>query len=96
MWPLWAAIVSAVAVAEELVLRGSLFTLLERACGPFAAVALTAIAFALLHVPLYGWGVVPIDLAVGVWLGGLRLLTGGPAAPAVTHVLADLASWWLL
>lgn len=96
MWPLWVAIVSAVAIAEELVLHGSLFTLLEREHGPYAAVALTSVVFALIHVPLYGWGVLPIDLAAGVWLGGIRLVSGGPAAPAITHVLADLATWWLL
>lgn len=96
LWPLWASIVAAVAVAEELVLRGSLFTLLERAGGPYAAVVVTSVLFALLHVPLYGWGVVPIDLAAGVWLGGLRLVSGGPAAPTVAHVLADLAAWWLM
>jgi hypothetical protein len=46
-------------------------------------------------VPLYGWGAVPLDLAVGVWLGGLRLVTGGWAAPAVAHTFADLAAGWL-
>jgi hypothetical protein len=30
-----------------------------------------------------------------VWLGGLRLQSGGAGAPAVAHTLADLASWWL-
>ena len=49
----------------------------------------------LLHVPLYGWGSLPLDLAVGVFLGVLRALTGSLAAPAAAHVLADLAGWWL-
>jgi hypothetical protein len=44
---------------------------------------------------MYGWTAVPLDLAVGVWLGGLRLATGGVAAPATAHALADLAYWWL-
>ena len=43
----------------------------------------------------YGWHVVPLDLAVGVWLAGLRLLSGGVAAPAMAHGLADIATWWL-
>jgi hypothetical protein len=30
-----------------------------------------------------------------VWLCGLRLASGGVAAPAVAHALADLATWWL-
>ena len=55
----------------------------------------TAIAFAALHLPLYGWGSVPLDLAVGLVLGVLREQTGGWAAPAICHVGADLAAWWL-
>jgi len=55
----------------------------------------TSVAFALMHVPLYGWHVVPLDLGVGIWLGGLRLLGRGVAAPALAHVLADLVTWWL-
>jgi membrane protease YdiL (CAAX protease family) len=84
-----------VVAGEEVLLRGALFAALERAAGPVAAVAVTAVAFALMHVPLYGWEVVPLDLGVGVWLGGLRLATGGVAAPAVAHWIADLSTWWV-
>lgn len=92
---LWTPVVVAIATAEEVLLRGALFAALQEAAGPAAAIALTAAAFALLHVPLYGWQVLPLDLAVGVLLGGLRLLTGGVTAPAVAHALADLAAGWL-
>ena len=34
-----------------------------------------------MHVPLYGWHVVPLDLAVGLVLAGLRIWTRGLAAP---------------
>jgi membrane protease YdiL (CAAX protease family) len=95
-WPLWAAVVTLVAVAEELLLRGVLFNAIERVGGPVIAVAVTAVSFALLHVPLYGWGVLPLDLAVGIWLGGLRVAGGGVTAPAVAHVVADLAAWWVV
>lgn len=91
----WAAITTLVATAEELVLRGVLFDALDRLAGLLAAIVLTSVLFALIHVPLYGWHVVPLDLAVGVWLAGLRLLSGGVAAPAIAHTLADLATWWL-
>lgn len=67
--------------------------------GRFAAALVAAIAaalaFALIHVPLEGWSIVPLDLGVGLWLAGLRLLTRGVAAPAAAHVVADLATWWL-
>ena len=76
-------------------LRGALFDGLARLGGPAAAIALTSLAFALMHVPSYGWQVVPLDLGAGLLLGGLRLLSGGIAAPAIAHALADLATWWL-
>ncbi len=52
-------------------------------------------AVGLLHVPLYGWTALPLDLAVGLLLGGLRMAAGGWGAQAVAHPVADLAGWWL-
>jgi CAAX amino terminal protease family. len=91
----WAAITILVASAEEALLRGRLFDAVRRAGGVVPALAITTVAFALIHVPLYGWHVVPLDLAVGLGLGGLRLATGGVTAPAAAHAIADLATWWL-
>ena len=91
----WALVTIVVALAEEAVLRGLLFERVRRAGGTLAALLLTSVVFALLHVPLYGWHVVPLDLAVGLALGGLRIATRGIAAPAVAHAVADLATWWL-
>lgn len=90
----WAAVTLVVAVAEEAVLRGILFSCLRRAGGTTLAVLLTTALFALMHVPLYGWHVVPLDLAVGLVLGGLRAVSGGVVAPAAAHAVADLATWW--
>jgi membrane protease YdiL (CAAX protease family) len=91
----WAAITVLVATAEELVLRGVLFEAVDDASGAAAAVVATSLAFALIHVPLYGWHVVPLDLGVGLLLGGLRVVTGRVSAPAAAHAIADLATWWL-
>ena len=91
----WALVVALVAAAEEALLRGALMDELLRRVRPELAVAVAAVAFAALHLPLYGWVALPLDLAVGVWLGGLRLRSGGAGAPAVAHTVADLASWWL-
>jgi len=88
----WAAAVTVVATAEELFLRGALFDALG---GRALAVVVTAGLFALMHVPLYGWHVVPLDLAVGVVLGVLRIEAGTAAAPAITHVGADWVGWFL-
>jgi membrane protease YdiL (CAAX protease family) len=91
----WAAITVLVATAEELLLRGALFDAFENTSGGAVAVIATSLAFALMHVPLYGWHVMPLDLGVGLFLGGLRLVTGGVTAPSVAHAIADLATWWL-
>jgi membrane protease YdiL (CAAX protease family) len=94
-FPRWAAVVTAVSVAEEVLLRGVLWNAAVTWRGEWVALALTTVAFALLHVPLYGWSVLVLDLAVGLLLGGLRMLSNGWGAPAVAHTAADLAGWWL-
>ena len=91
----WALVTLVVASMEEAVLRGALFDRLERVAGVAPAILLTTFAFALMHVPLYGWHVVPLDLAVGLVLAGLRISTRGLAAPIAAHAVADLATWWL-
>ncbi len=91
----WALVVTVVATAEELFLRGALYDAAQAWAGSVAAELLGAAAFALLHVPLYGWHVLPLDLAVGIVLGGLRAYTGTVTAPAITHVVADVAGWFL-
>jgi membrane protease YdiL (CAAX protease family) len=93
--PVWAAVVTVVAVAEEVLLRGVLWSAAEQWRGTVAALVLTTAAFGLLHVPLYGWDALPLDLAVGLLLGGLRMATGGWGSAAVAHTVADLAGWWL-
>lgn len=84
-----------VTVAEEVLLRGALFDAARAWRGPRAALGLSSVAFALFHVPVYGWRVLPLDLAVGCCLGALRLATGSVTASAAAHTLADLAGWWL-
>ena len=59
------------------------------------AVVVGAGCFALLHVPLYGWHVPPMGPGRGVVLGGLRQASGTAAAPAVSHVGAELLGWFL-
>jgi membrane protease YdiL (CAAX protease family) len=91
----WAVVVTVVATAEEMLLRGALYDALATRAGVWTAISVGALAFALLHVPMYGWGAVPLDAAVGVWLGVLRAVTGSITAPTVTHVVADWAGFWL-
>jgi membrane protease YdiL (CAAX protease family) len=90
----WSAAVVVIAAAEEAFLRGALFDALDRWRGSDVAVVGAAVAFAVLHVPLYGWHVLPLDFAVGLLLGALRLATGTWTAPGLAHIGADLAGWW--
>lgn len=91
----WSIVVSMVAVAEEAFFRGALWLVLERRFGSVAALLSTTIVFGFVHVPLYGWRAVPLDLGVGLGLGALRVWSGGVAGSAVAHVVADLAGGWL-
>jgi membrane protease YdiL (CAAX protease family) len=92
---IWGLIVSIVAFAEEAFLRGALYEAISSWKGELAAVIATAVIFALLHGPLYGLRVVPLDLAVGLWLGALRVRSGSFMAPGIAHTVADLAGWFL-
>lgn len=79
-------------VAEEAFFRRFLYGWLSRR-GAIAAIAVTAVAFAAIHVPLYGPGVIALDLAAGVLLGWQRWATGGWSAPAVTHAAANVLAY---
>lgn len=92
---LWAAGASIVATCEELFLRGALFGTLQVWHGDVFAVCTSAVLFALLHLPLYGWHSVLLDAGVGVFLGVLRLTSGSTLSPVIAHILADLGGWWL-
>jgi membrane protease YdiL (CAAX protease family) len=77
------------AVGEEAFFRRFLYGRLER-WGPGVAVAGSALAFALVHVPLYGIAAFPVDLGAGLLLSWQRAATGRWSVPAATHALANL------
>jgi membrane protease YdiL (CAAX protease family) len=77
------------AVAEEAFFRRFVYDALLPG-GATLAVVGSALLFALAHVTVYGWWVLPIDLAAGFVLSWQRWATGSWKVPAVTHVLANL------
>jgi membrane protease YdiL (CAAX protease family) len=83
------ALGSLAAVAEEVFFRHFVYDVL-RPGGTALAVVGSAVLFALVHVTVYGWWVLPIDLAAGLVLSWQRSATGSWKVPAVTHVLANL------
>jgi hypothetical protein len=80
---------SLAAVAEEALFRRLAFSALLPG-GAAWAVAGSALLFGVVHVTVYGWWALPIDLAAGLVLSWQRLASGTWAIPAMTHVLADL------
>jgi membrane protease YdiL (CAAX protease family) len=77
------------AVAEELFFRRLAYGWLARG-GALIAVVGAAVLFALVHVPVYGMGVLPLDFAAGLLFGWQRWATGGWTAAAVTHAAANV------
>ena len=77
------------AVAEEAFFRRFLYGLLAPSLGATAAVLGSAAAFALVHVTVWGWWVLPLDLAAGLVLSWQRAATDRWSVPAATHVLAN-------
>ncbi|HKV30602.1 MAG TPA: CPBP family intramembrane glutamic endopeptidase [Candidatus Dormibacteraeota bacterium] len=92
-WP-WAAIAALVATLEETSIRGVLYRRWEGEAGTGAAIVVGAAVFALIHLPRYGLGAMPLDGAVGLALGGLRALTGRVWPCAVAHTVADWGAWF--
>jgi membrane protease YdiL (CAAX protease family) len=86
-WALPLGIVAA--VAEEAFFRGLLYRTLSGA-GLAVAVGGTALAFAAIHVPAYGFPAFWVDLGAGTLLSWQRWASGGWGVPAATHVAANL------
>jgi membrane protease YdiL (CAAX protease family) len=83
------------APAEELLFRGVLYGTIDRRGGPVLATGVSALAFALAHVPVYGWGSLGVAVCAGLLLGWLRWWSGSLVVPGLVHLLADLAILWL-
>ena len=77
------------AVAEEALFRRVLYERLLR-FGVVAAVAGSAVLFALVHLPAYGLAAMPVDLGAALLLGWQRYASGRWTVPAVTHAVANL------
>ena len=92
----WALIAALVAALEETAIRGVLYRRWAAEAGTIAAIVVGAAVFALIHLPRYGLGAMPLDAAVGLALGGLRALTGRVLPCAIAHTVADWGAWFWL
>jgi hypothetical protein len=77
------------AVTEEAFFRRLAYGLLAPR-GVAVAVAGSALAFAAVHLTVWGPGVLPLDLAAGLLLSWQRAASGRWAVPAATHAVANV------
>lgn len=79
-------------LCEELAFRGFLLPLLVRSVGPVVGIILTALPFALLHGPQYGWSVGHVVLVAfaGSAFGWMRYRSGSTANATVMHSAYNL------
>ena len=89
MAPLFVAGTAAAGIAEELLFRRLLYGALA-VFGTAAAVCGSAVVFAAVHVPAYGLGAFPVDLAAGLLFAWQRWASGTWTASAVTHAAANV------
>jgi membrane protease YdiL (CAAX protease family) len=80
---------SLAALSEEAFFRRFLYGRLA-SFGAVAAVAVTALLFALVHLPAYGLAAFWVDLGAGLLLSWQRWASGTWTVPAATHVAANL------
>jgi membrane protease YdiL (CAAX protease family) len=87
--PTYVAAITLAAVAEEAFFRRFVYAVLRPGGAAWAVAGSTAL-FAIAHVTVYGWWVLPLDLAAGLILGWQRWATGSWTVPAATHAAANL------
>jgi membrane protease YdiL (CAAX protease family) len=83
------ALNSLAAVCEEAFFRRFLYGRLAT-FGSVAAVAATALLFAVVHIPAYGMAAFWVNVGGGVLLSWQRWASGTWTVPAATHVAANL------
>lgn len=85
-----------VVVGEELVWRGAVQASLVQRLGAWRGVALAAVVYALVHVPLGSPVLVAVAFFCGLAWGALRARTASLVPPLVAHLLWDvLVLLWL-
>lgn len=75
-------------LVEELFFRGFFYPVLARRWGAGWGIFLTALPFAAMHMPQYGyaWGALLVIFIVGVVCGVVRAVTGSVGASFLVHV----------
>lgn len=77
------------AVSEEAFFRRYLYDMLDR-YGAAAAMLGSSVVFGAVHVPVWGWRALPVDIAAGLLFAWQRHATGSWIVPAATHLVANV------
>jgi membrane protease YdiL (CAAX protease family) len=93
-WDELLALALVAGVGEELLFRGWMQEWLTPTAGPWAALAVTSIAFGLVHAVTPAYAV--LAMGIGLYLGGLQMWTGNLLAPIVVHALYDFVAFLVL
>jgi uncharacterized protein len=96
VWLHAVTITAGAAVTEELIFRGLLLQALERLLGSWAALAITAVLFGVLHLANPGasaWSAVAIAIEAGVLLGAAYLWLRSLWFVIGLHFAWNLAQW---
>jgi membrane protease YdiL (CAAX protease family) len=86
------ALLVAAPVGEEILFRGFLFKgITESRLGPIAAIVISSITWALLHIQYDWYGIVTV-MAMGLYLGWARSWSGSVPLTIALHFLANLVA----
>ena len=92
VWLVWAALLVAAPVFEEVFFRGFLFRGFAASfIGPIGAVALTAALWALIHTQYDLFGIATV-FCLGLLIGAARMLTRSLWVPIAMHAMANFVS----
>lgn len=87
---LWLAVIVAAPIGEEFLFRGFLFQGLQGAkCGPYGAILITALTWAIIHLQYDVHGILTIFIA-GIFLGFARWKTNSMLLTIVLHAIMNL------
>ena len=92
LWLLWAALIIAAPIFEELFFRGYLITCLAYSVvGPIGAIIISAAFWAVVHIQYDIYGLLTI-FVIGLLLGAARLKTGSLPLTMAMHAMINLAA----
>ncbi|HEY2033758.1 MAG TPA: type II CAAX endopeptidase family protein [Rhizomicrobium sp.] len=84
LWLLVGAVSIAAPIGEEITFRGFLYKTIELRFGPVAAIIVTALGWAILHIQ-YGWVSIASIFAIGLFLGTARYFSRSLILTMILH-----------